>query len=312
MRKESAAPTPPSFHEPSVRAAVVKAVLLLGLVIWAFMPEVRIIARSTYLGSGMFALALPLALLALFLLRRATFLQSLTNGSPAGVLVALAGVIGYALSTWPFDYGFLRLLALLIVLAGCIEVVAGWRVLKRSLPILMLLAMCLPQGGLLPRTLIVIPETVTLEVARATLALLPDMDIYLRGPDLIYRHAGGAGAIALGESSRDMAFLGSYGLIGVFVVFARVRPLWQVILACLAAGPIVLLANVLRVITSGVVTIYGGCSPTSEAPRDLSGTVSMLAAYILFGGWCFILSRLIVREEEPAETRPASEAANAR
>ena len=312
MRNETIAPAQPGFQEPPIRAAVVKGVLLLGLFIWAFKPELMIIAQSTYLGQGIYALALPLALLALILLRRATLRRSLTNGTPAGVLVVLAGIIWYAMFTWPFDYGFLRLVALPIVLAGCIAAVAGWRVLKHSLPVLMLLVMCLPLGDRLYADLIVRPETITLKVARAALALLPGVDVSLRGSDLIYGHAGIAGTIAVGESNRGMALLGAYGLIGVFVIFARIRPLWQVILAVLAAGPIMLLANFLRVLTWGVVTIYGGCSPTSEAPRDVAGTVSLLAAYVLCGGWCFILSRLVVEEEGLTETQGASEAANVR
>ncbi|HSW45529.1 MAG TPA: archaeosortase/exosortase family protein [Phycisphaerae bacterium] len=295
---------------PLVRAAAIRIAVLAGLLIWALWPEMRAIANSLFDGQNPLSIALPLAILILFLLRRQVLRQSVAAGSSAGVLVVFVGLIWYSVCVWPFDYGFLRLLAVPVLLGGCILAAAGGRALKHSLPLLLMLAFALPVGPRIYAALIIRPETATLKVARAAFDALPGVNVSLKGSDLVYSHGQSNGVIALGESYRGMALLGSYTLIGGFVVFARIRPLWQIVLAGLAAGPIVLLANFIRLLTWGFATIYGGYGPTSELPRDIAAAVSMLSAFFMFAIWCLVLSQLVVEADESPDMPETAEVAD--
>ncbi len=293
---------------PAFRAAVLKLAVLLLLFIWAFHSELRTIVGSTFGGDGILAVAAPLAVACLFVLLRSILSQSLAGGSFLGVLLAMAGVFWYAVFTWPYDYAFLRLVALPGILGGCILVAAGKSTLKHVMPFLLLLLLCVPLGGRAYAALIVKPETLTLQMAASALGFFPNLQVSLSGSDLIYQHGEAAGAIALGESNRGMMMLSAYALIGVFVVFSQVRPFWQIAVAVLAGGPIVLAANFARVMTWGLVTVYGGCNPVSEVPRNVAGMVSLLSAYVMFGAWCLILSWLVMDEPDAAEAERVDDA----
>jgi exosortase/archaeosortase family protein len=298
-------------HGSPVLPAVVKGMVLLALYVWAFRPELRTIFYALAKSQEGLTIALPLALVVLIVLRAPLFRVGLTKGSWAGVALTMAGIGWYALATWPVNYALLRLVALPIILAGLVLTVAGGRVFKHSMPLLMILALALPIGPRLYAAVIIKPETATLHLTRVVLDRLPGVEVWLRGSDLLYMYGGSPGAIALGEPYRGMDLLGAYTLIGVFVVFARVRPFWQIVMAVIAAGPIILLANFIRILTWGLVTIYGRAGPTSEFPRDLAIAASLLMAYGTFGLWCFILSRLVIEEDESSETGEPTEVPDA-
>ena len=165
-------------------------------------------------------------------------------------------------------------------------------------PILLLFLLAIPIGNNVYATLVVRVETVTMTATRLLLNLLPGVDVVLRGADLSFDRAGTIGTIALGEPFRGASLLLPCLTVGVFVSFARIRPFWQILISAIMAAPIVLLCNLLRIVSWGIVTIYGRFGPTSPWPRTLSTIFALLAAYLIFGILLAILSSIVVEEEE--------------
>lgn len=290
-----------------LRSVLIRSVILLGLFAWAFQPELTTIVRTAIESTDWaYIAAMPVAVFALGYRRRHLLSAALTKGSAWGAVLLLAGVAWYAISIWPLRYGFFRLLAVVPVLAGAVLAVAGRRVLRLCLPMLLLILLSLPIGARAYAALIIKPETLTLRLARAALAALPGAAVELRGPDLYFTHGDTAGTIALGEPHRGIAMLVAYVLVGVYVVFASVRPAWQVAVAAIAAGPIAIVCNLVRILTWGVVTIYARSEPTSLLPRSLATVISLLTAYALFALLCRVLSQFVAEaddsEDEPAVT----------
>ena len=125
--------------------------------------------------------------------------------------------------------------------------------------------------------------------------------------ELVYFKDGQACTIAQGQPHRGASLLLAYLAIGVFVVFARIRPLWQVLLLSAAAIPIMLFCNLARLVTQGVVTIYADASPTSAMPRNVGAVVSLLAAYVIFALGGLVLSGLLVEDEPAGAHAPVTE-----
>jgi len=200
---------------------------------------------------------------------------------------------------------------MLPVLAGVVLAVGGWRTLKRCLPMLLLVGLSIPVGQRIYARLIIAPETHTLSATRFVLDQLPGVEVELRGPDFHFTRGQQAGTIALGEPRRGATLAVAFLVIGVFVVFARIRPFWQVALMAMAAGPIVLLCNLLRLLSWGMVTIYGGADPTSAVPRGVAAVVSLAAAYALFALACGILSTLVIETEDDDDVFEQEEVARA-
>jgi hypothetical protein len=171
---------------------------------------------------------------------------------------------------------------------------------------MILLFLSIPIG---PRTyayLIIKPETYTLEATRFTLNTIPGINVKLDGPDLIYSHQENTGRIALGEPNRGVALLGAYAFIGVFVIFTRIRPFWQVVILVLTLIPLTAFCNLLRMVCYGLITIYYNAGPLSSVPRYSSAILSLLFAYGIFAATCFILAiipSILTVEEDLTDER---------
>jgi len=296
MRTQQAASASIEEHRPGVSGweALVKTAVLVGLCIWAFWPRLMFVV-STALSNRDWAHALvaPVAVLLLVYRRRRQLAEGLTSGSFWGMVLLAAGFAVHAAAIWPVPFGYLQDISLVPVLAGAVLAAGGRHVLKRSGPMLLLIALSLPVGSRIYASLIIPVETRTLSAARLALDELPGVQVALVGPDLSYTRGEASGTIALGEARRGASLLWASVFIGVFVVFARIRPFWQVALMAIAAGPIVLFCNFLRAFTWGVATIYGHAPPLSSMPRNVSAVVSLLAAYGAFALCCAALGRWI-------------------
>jgi len=275
-----------SFRSDNAIAAA-QVLILTGICVSAFWELISRIARyAPHSGDRVHSLAVPVAIAALLYRRRGELSASLGSGSWWGVFLVLAGLVVYALSIWPFNYGYPRDLAIVPVLGGVFLAVGGWRFLKRCGPVLLLVFLAIPIGSRIYSRLIIKPENLTVAATAKALDALPGVNVEQVGIDLVYSRADTSGTVALGEPARGAKLLLAYAVIGVFVVFCHIRPLWQVIFAAIMAVPIVFLCNFLRLLCMGVVTVYGQLAPVSAWPRNVAAAVSLLAAYGLFVALC--------------------------
>jgi hypothetical protein len=289
---------PAALSTRNLRVAGIQLAVLAGLCFVVFRSELYAFATVYDDPDAAHALAAPLLIFLLLLSRRRALAEQLTGGSVWGVVLLLCSVGTLFLSTWPFNYAYPRKAALVPAIAGAILAVGGWRVLKLCLPMLLILLIAIPTGVRYYAFLIILPETYTLSAARATLDLLPGVFVELEGLDLSFFTADRAGTIALGEHHRGAGILLSYLTIGVFVAFARIRPFWQLVVMGAAAPVIVLLCNYVRLVTWGLITIYGGSGPLSPVPRIASSTLALLLAYALFVLVSVVLARILVEPDD--------------
>jgi hypothetical protein len=288
----------------AIRRALVQLAVLLVLWAWAFRPQLAQFAeRGLEDSNWAHLLAAPLVILILAARRRAWLAQCEWKGSAWGLVGVLGGVLVYAASIWPVEFGYTADLALVPVLGGLVLAAAGAGVLRRCLPMLLVVLLSIPIGQRAYAALIIRPETYTLATARFVLDQLPGVKVTLDGPDLHFARPGQAGVIALGESNRGVALVASCTVIGVCVTFCRIRPVWQIVALAAAAGPIVLTCNLMRLMTWGLMTVYGGALPDSSAPRAVAAVVALLLAWVAFGTASVLLDYFSARE--PVEDEPA-------
>ena len=284
---------------PSRGVIVAQLVVLLGLCAAVFFPQIPKIVGGVDDSESSHALAVPVVIAVLCFFRWDALRQARSRGSAWGALIVLAALFLYAVATWPFNFEYPRRVAVVVAVAGILLVVFGWGVLKLSLPMVLALLLAIPIGMRIYAFLIIRPETITLSAVQATLDLLPGVFVDLEGPDLSYFGSQGSGTIALGEPMRGAQLFLSSLLIGVLVIFARIRPWWQLTLLGAATIPIVLACNYFRLVLWGLITIFGGTHPASAAPRTVASLTSLLLAYALFVLAAVITSKIV---EERADT----------
>lgn len=275
------------------RAAAQAAVLAIFCAV-AFRATIIAMAAAVEDPDAAHALAAPAVIAALFIARRRPFAEQLGRGSWWGVALLVVSLGVYVLSTWPFNYAYPRRLTIVPALAGAVLAVGGWRWLKLSLPLLLVVLIAIPTGSRYYAFLIIKPEAYTLSAVRATLDLLPGVFVDLEGKDLLYFGAHGDGTIALGEHHRGAGLLLAYLTLGVLVTFVRIRPWWQVAALGVAAPVIVLLCNCARLLVWGLVTIFTGAGPLSPLPRMTASLAGLLLAWGMFASVAGLLSRLVV------------------
>jgi len=273
--------------------------ILLGLCAIVFFPQLPSMVAGVDDSESAHALAMPVIIAVLFFFRWDALRQARCRGSAWGAAIVLASLLLYAAASWPFNFQYLRRVAVVVAVAGILLSVFGWSVLKHSLPMVLALLLAVPVGRRIYAALIIRPETITLSAVQTTLDLLPGVFVSLEGPDLSYFGSRGRGTIALGESMRGAQLFLSSLLIGVLVIFSRIRPWWQLLLLGAATMPIVLFCNYFRLLFWGLVTIFGGVHPVSPAPRTLASLISMLLAYALFVLAVVIVSKIV---EERTDT----------
>jgi hypothetical protein len=278
--------------------------ILSGLCVWAFWPEVaRTVSAALRSSETAHALITPLAILLLMYHRRQALIGSLTKGSVWGIVLLILGFAMYAGATWPFTYGYAQNITIVIALAGIVLVTCGWKVLKLSVPMLLLVLASIPFGAGLYTRLIIRPETYTIAASAAVLDQLPGIHTWIQGTDLFFSSEQISGVIGLGESYRGVRLLQVFVAVGLFVVFSQIRSYWRLAVAALAAIPIVLFCNLFRLVCWGLVVIYGTVGPVSSLPRNFSAISSMLVLYGLFILACTLRVNLFIEIDEDKDTK---------
>jgi hypothetical protein len=285
--------------EGKIEGTVTRLAALLVLWVWVFWSEMPNLGMKIPNSSNdAHSLVIPAAILLLVFLRRSALAAGLTKGSAWGILFLTGGIAMYAAATWPFSYGYVRDIAVIPILAGIILVTCGWRILKFSLPMLLLVFLSIPIPNRLYAALIIRPETYTIAATAKVLDKLPAVNIIVKGIDLIFSSGYGTGVIALGESNRGARLLLAFATIGVFTAFSQIRSVWRLAIVAIAAMPIILFCNFFRLFCWGLVVIYTHVSPTSGTARNIAAICSMLLAYALFVFICTIRFNIFVEVDE--------------
>lgn len=276
--------------------------ILLALCLWCFRDQLAYMVRSVGNSSETaHAMIMPLVLALLVYLRRDHLTRGLGAGSVWGIVLVVFGLVLHALAYWPFPYGYAHYVAIVPVVAGVVLLCCGRRVLRLSLPMILLLWLSFPIGSRIHASLVMRPNTYTLSAAAKTLDLLPGVDASADGGDLVFTAHEKPGVVGLGEANRGARLMFAYAAIGLFVAFSRVRPVGRLIVLMVLGLPLVLFCNFIRFLLWALVTVYGGFGPVSSLPRDASTVLSLLFAYGLFAFLCGIRIDLFVEEDEACE-----------
>jgi hypothetical protein len=287
---------------PASAALQIAILVLIGSVV--FFQEIGGIVRVAVRDpERAHVLAVPVLIALLLWLRRRAIAEEMRPGSLWGAVFAGVGLIIFAVCSWPFNYGLGRRYAFIPVIAGIILSICGWKVLSRTVAILLLLLIAIPLGPRLHARVTRQPELMTLKATALILEATPRIDlIEMSGPEMTYSYGAERGTIALGEPHRWMGLVYAYITIGIFVAYASIRPAWQTAVILLATVPVALACNLVRVLIWGLLTVYGGVVPSSPVPRTVAAWVTLPLAYILIVIVAAVVSRLVTTDpvKEPS------------
>lgn len=263
--------------------AICRLAILLALCLWIFWGQAAYMVHAVGGSSeNAHSVVMPVAVALLIYFRRRQLLSSFGEGAFWGIPLIVIGLAAHALAYWPFPYGYAHYIAVVPVIAGVVLLCCGWRTLRLSLPIILMLWLAFPIGSRIHASLIRLPNGYTLRATAVALDMLPGVDASVDGTDLLFARGSHDGVVGLGEANRGARLMFVYAAIGLFVVFSRVRKLGRLLVLAILAIPLVFLCNLFRFFCWSVTTVYGGFGPVSQLPRDVSTVLSLIFAYCLF------------------------------
>jgi len=282
----------------NVMAATIKLVCLLVLCAWFFWSELLAMVWGM-LGSSekVHLLAVPVMVGLLIYLRRDALRANLTSGSFAGIVMIISGFLVYAFAMWPFNYGYVRDLAIIPVIGGIILASCGWRVFGLCVPILLLMLLAIPIPSRIYAAIVIRLETRTIGAVAKVLSLLPGTDVFVKGVDIVFSSTKSDSIVAMGESNRGARLLSAFGVLGTFVVFSEIRSWTRIFIAVIVAAPIVFLCNFLRLLFWAILNIYGQLPALSKMPRAISFVLSIVVLYGLIALVCDFKLNIFVEDK---------------
>ncbi|MCZ6682948.1 MAG: archaeosortase/exosortase family protein [Planctomycetota bacterium] len=297
--------TPSEPHHTSARTAahltiLIRFGILLILMSFAFRKELySIVALAAGFSEWSHVFAMPVVAMLFVLCRMDDIRIGLRKGSIWGAVLVLLGFAIWMMSTSLRFIGYATLVAMLVCFVGLILAVAGWRVLRICLPLVLMLGLCLPLGERTMERFSIDIQRESLRAALIPLKLLPGVKTRTAGMTIAYSYDGKEEHLGLAEQRFGARLWPACLVVGLFTVFSRRRPRWQVVFLTLASIPIVAFCNLMRIFAWAVLAVYGGFGPVSSAPRNASLGISLIVAYGSFAFGCWLLPKLGSRIQRP-------------
>jgi len=277
--------------------------LLLLTVCWAYWPSLletfaAWVKEPDYSHGFLVA---PLAAFFLYL-RREELSRTALRPSAVGLILLLAClVLRYAAGTYflqPLDRWTIPLWIM-----GCVWVLFGWPCLRWALPSIVFLWFMFPLPYTAESLLSVPLQSLATKLSSALLLVL-GLPVLAEGNTLWI----GEEKLFVEEACSGVRiFVGIFALAFAFVIFSR-WPWWQKALTLVAALPIAIIANMLRIVGTGLLYHWISGEAGRRFSHDFSGLVMIPIAAFMF--WIFVkyLDHLLPEVEMFSPTmRQASE-----
>jgi len=222
-----------------------------------------------------------------------------------GLIILLGALVLYQLSFWWLTFTFLRHACLLLCLLGIIVFLCGLPVMRQAWVPWLYLLFAVPLPKRLYFELTDPLRRMAATVASGFLGLVTPLDYIERKGSLIdYMYQGQAGQIGIADACSGMRSTITLCALGVAVTFLSERPWWQRVIMIASCVPIAVFCNFIRVSITCVLHIFVDPKYATGTYHTALGLVTIMVAFGIFSGLGWVLSNLVVEEQEP-EQQPA-------
>jgi len=222
-----------------------------------------------------------------------------------GLVILLGALVLYQLSFWWLTFTFLRHGCLLLCLLGIIVFLCGLPVMRHAWVPWLYLFFAVPLPKRLYFELTDPLRRMAATVASGFLGLVTPLDYIERKGSLIdYMYQGQGGQIGIADACSGMRSTITLCALGVAVTFLSERPWWQRVIMIASCVPIAVFCNFIRVSITCVLHIFVDPKYATGTYHTALGLVTIMVAFGIFSGLGWVLSNLVVEEQEP-EQQPA-------
>jgi len=285
------------YVQKNVRRLVSLTLLLLAVTAWSYWPTVVKLSHGWEADDYSAGQLVPFIVVFLIWRDRKVF------GESPLVPCWVGGIILLLLAEAARAYGFLSGLAsiercsLVLMVAGLVLMVAGWRMFRRVLWILLFLFLMVPLPNRV-HNLISGPLQTTATAGSVFLLEAFGVMVSRQGNTMILN---GDTHLGVAEACSGLRMLTAFIVVAAFIAYTVKRSRRQKAFLLLSSIPVALVCNVLRIVVTAVLMLYVSTEVAEKFFHDFAGMVMMPAAVMLMFGELWLMNRLTVSEPEPQQ-----------
>ncbi|UCG17294.1 MAG: exosortase/archaeosortase family protein [Phycisphaerales bacterium] len=269
-------------------------VLLVVVLVWSYWPTINGLIYDWQNDANYSAGQLvPLAALYLLWHKRRALAKCRVAPCGWGIAVILLAQAGWAFGLL-FYFKSAERYSLALTVAGIVLLVGGRQVFHAVRWILLFLFLMVPLPGRIHN-----------------LISGPLQDLAIRGAVFVLELAGvaaaregnvimlnGAVPVAVAEACSGLRMLTAFVIVAAVLAYVVSRPRWQKLVLIISSIPVAILCNIVRVVVTALLFQAAGSEMAERFFHDFAGLTMMPVAVLLLLGELWIMSRLIVEDQE--------------
>jgi exosortase len=295
----------PSWREYLGTAGLSKLLVLAGLLGWMYSDHLYRLYRWWLQPDWSHGFLIPLFSLYVVHLKRRELMADAGRGSVWGFVLMAMSTVVYIAAVY-MKVGYPQPLSIVSMIAGMVLFLRGWRTLWLTLFPIAFLILAMPPPERMYRALTQPLQQFAALLSTAALNLFPGAEVERSGVNISYWVEGhGSGTFTVAGACSGMRSLMAFVAMGLAMAYFSPRPMWHRIATAAIVVPVALFCNVLRVIATGCLQMYGHESLSMGTAHTTLGLATFGLGFVLFMIWLWVLDHLVVEES------PGNEAASA-
>lgn len=309
MRRGPEAAPAPSLLEILGPSGQVRFALLAAALLWVYWQQCQRMVYYWYNNPDWsHGFLIPLFCLYFLHSRRAEIAATPVRPSWVGLLGLAAAMYAY-LYFIRAKIGYPQSLSIVMAIASLVLLCCGWRMLWRTAFVIAFLLLALPPPEYKYRELTQPLQQIAAFFGSRVLQLLPDVVIQQDGINVTFDNlrAGTNGSFTVAGACSGMRSLMAFVALGLAMAFfSRKRPMWHRVLIAVVVVPVALFCNVVRVVVTGALYVYGHADWAKGTAHSMLGIGTFALGFSIYFSILYVLDHLFVETADSGETGDAA------
>ncbi|MBN2559656.1 MAG: exosortase/archaeosortase family protein [Phycisphaerae bacterium] len=286
-------------------AGVAKILVLAGLLTWLYWAHFYRLFNYWQEPDWSHGFLIPFFSLYIVNTKRKELLTGDHRGSIWGLAVMILSLVIYVVSI-SVRFGYPQSLSIISMIAGLVLLLRGWRTLFLTLFPIGFLVLSIPPPPYLYRAFTQPLQQGVAAIAAVLLNTFPGADIERAGINInFFMDWGHEGGFTVAGACSGMRSLMAFVALGLGMAYFTARPTWQRVAMAVSVVPVALSCNVLRVIVTGSLQMYGHEELASGTAHTVLGFLLFGLGFLMYLGILWILDHLFVLEPEEGSAEDA-------
>ncbi|MBI9018217.1 MAG: exosortase/archaeosortase family protein [Phycisphaerae bacterium] len=290
------------FKDEAVIDRVWKAAILGLLFVALFKQEAFMLVDGWSNANESHGILIPLFSMYFLYQRKDDLAVTKGNFNPLGLVILLGALFAYTFSVL-YDFGSPRPIMMIFALAGLVLMVGGWPVFRLVwLPVLFLLFAVEIPSSIYDRVTTAMRGWASV-VAAGVLNAIPGVECESIGVTIRGFHETASGVkemieLNVADACSGMRLLRTFVALGVAMAYLEKRSISQRVVLLVSTIPIAIFCNIVRVLLTGLIYVFGNPKYATGIWHTLLGLVMLGLAFWLYGVIAWFMNNLFVDDED--------------